>query len=165
MVLTERARCPDAAFVMQRGGLRMLRFVGGAVAIAVLPWSPVHAQGASVNELKGKIFDARMTQKTFANGLRFCQTLDGKNFFYFAPRNRVLNLEDYHRSLDSLARERVFNPETRRPWSPEDAAARWERVQQEAVKNKADCELVASLPELEKQLQELQTKSEAAPSK
>ncbi len=90
-------------------------------------------------------------RSTFVNGLRFCKELDGKNF-YFEPRNRVLNLEEYHRSLENLARQRVFNPATRRPWNEDDAAARWDQVQKQAITDKATCELVASLPELQKQL-------------
>src|SRR5579884_900040 len=97
----------------------------------------------AVNAIKGKIFDAQMAQKLFAGGLKFCKELDGTNF-YFQPRDRVLNLEEYHRSLDNLARERVFNPVTRRPWTVEDATARWQQVQQEAATDKANCDLVAS---------------------
>ena len=36
----------------------------------------------------------RFEKKTFAKGLRFCNELDGKNF-YFSARDRVLNLDDY----------------------------------------------------------------------
>ena len=102
-----------------------------------LPWSSlfvarldvasvrVRAQTAAINDLKGKIFDAKMAQQTFAGGLKHCSELDGTNF-YFQPRDRVLNLDDYHRSLESLALQGVFNPETKRPWNEQDADARWE---------------------------------------
>ena len=133
----------------------MKRIACGAIAFALMPGSQLHAQTSKINDLKGKIFDARMAQKTFVNGLKFCKELDGSTFF-FEPRNRVLNLQEYHQSLENLAREGVFNPETRRPWNEQDASARWLQVQQEAVRDKYNCELVASLPQLEKQLAELE---------
>jgi tRNA nucleotidyltransferase/poly(A) polymerase len=136
------------------------RFLCGAITLPLFAAGALHAQGQSINDLKGKIFDARMTKQTFAASLKFCDELDGKNF-YFAPRERVLNLEEYHRSLDSLALQRAFNPETRKPWSEEDAAKRWEEVKRQAIGDKANCALVASLPELEKQLDELEKKAQA----
>jgi hypothetical protein len=142
-------------------GADVKRFVYGTVALAIFASVRVDAQTATINDIKGRIFDAHMMEKTFANGLKFCRELDGTNFF-FAPRNRVLNLEDYHRSLENLAREHVFNPEKRRPWNEDDAGVRWAQVQQEALTDKANCELVASLPALEKQLQDLEKGSEAA---
>ncbi len=96
-----------------------------------------------------------MAQQTFAGGLKHCSELNGTNF-YFQPRDRVLNLEEYHRSLESLAMQRVFNPATKKPWSQQDADARWDEVRKEAQTDKANCALVASLPELEKKLDELQ---------
>jgi hypothetical protein len=136
------------------------RFLCGAIALPLFATGALHAQAPSINDLKGKIFDARMAKQTFAAGLKFCDELDGKNF-YFAPRDRVLNLEEYHRSLDSLALHRAFNPETRKPWSEEEAAKRWEQVKREAISDKANCALVESLPELEKQLAELEKKAQA----
>jgi hypothetical protein len=137
------------------------RIVGAAIVLGLISAAPLRAQGPAVNELKGKIFDAHMLEKTFVNGLRVCKELDGRNF-YFEPRNRVLNLDEYHRSLENLARERVFNPATRLPWTEQDAAARWEQAQKQAITDKANCELVASLPELEKQLAELEKKTAAS---
>ena len=122
------------------------------------------AQTAEINALKGKIFDAKMAQQTFAGGLPHCKELDGTNF-YFRQRDRVLNLEEYHHSLESLARQSVFNPETKRPWNEEDAIARWEQVQKEAADDRANCALVASLPELQKKLDDLQKQAAAQPSK
>ena len=139
----------------------MKRIVCAAIAVALVSATRLHAQSPAVDELRGKIFDGHMLEKTFVNGLRFCKELDGKNF-YFEPRNRVLNLEEYHRSLENLAREKVFNPATHRPWSEVDAAARWEQVEKEAITDKANCDLVASLPELEKQLDELVKKTAAS---
>ena len=89
--------------------------------------------------------------------------LDGKHF-YFQACDRVLDLEDYHRSLENLARQQVFNPEKRRPWTDQDATERWEQVQKQAVSDQANCQLVASLPALEKQLDELE-KNPPAPVK
>ncbi len=105
-----------------------------------------------------------MAQQTFAGGLKHCSELDGSNF-YFQPRDRVLNLDEYHRSLESLAMQRVFNPATKKPWSTEDANARWNEVRKQALADKANCALVASLPELQKKLDELQRQTAAAPKK
>ncbi|MGB6730761.1 MAG: hypothetical protein WBE84_06335, partial [Xanthobacteraceae bacterium] len=115
---------------------------------------------AAIDDLKGKIFDAGMAQKTFAGGLRHCSELNGKNF-YFQPRDRVLNLDEYHRSLDNLALQGVFNPETHKPWNQQDADKRWAQVQEEAVTDQANCALVASLPDLQKKLQSLQQQAGA----
>jgi tRNA nucleotidyltransferase/poly(A) polymerase len=122
------------------------------------------AQSPAIDELKGKIFDARMAQQTFAGGLKFCEDLNGKSF-YFRLRNRVLNLEEYFQSLENLARAQVYNPEKRRPWSLQDAKDRWEEVKKQAAEDKQKCELVQSLPELEKQLLELQKNAAASDKK
>jgi tRNA nucleotidyltransferase/poly(A) polymerase len=105
-----------------------------------------------------------MAQQTFAGGLKFCEELNGKSF-YFRLRNRVLNLEEYFQSLENLAKAQVFNPEKRRPWSLQDAKERWEEVKKQAAEDKQKCELVQSLPELEKQLQELQRNAAASEKK
>jgi hypothetical protein len=124
---------------------------------------PARAQNAAIDDLKGKIFDARMTQQTFAGGLRHCSELNGTNF-YFQPRDRVLNLEEYHRSLDNLAQQGVFNPETHKPWTQQAADARWAEVQKEAAQDKTNCALVASLPDLQKKLQTLQPQAASSPT-
>jgi len=132
------------------------RLVAGAVVAAcLLPAAPLHAQNAAIDELKSKIFDARMAQQTFANGLKYCSELKGKSFYYHV-RNRILNLEEYYRSLENLVKAQVFNPDKRRPWSLEDAKQRWEEVKKQAQADQEKCELVQSLPELEKRLQELE---------
>jgi hypothetical protein len=147
------------------GSSKDLRWVAsGAVALCLIAAAAARAQDSSVNDLKAKIFDARMAQKTFVNGLRFCEQLDGTNF-YFEPRNRVLNLEEYHHSLESLAGAQAYNPETRRPWSAQDANARWEQVQRQALRDKENCELVKNLPQLEKQLADVEAKQEEPPKK
>jgi hypothetical protein len=140
------------------------RFVCGAIALCLIPPAPLRAQDQAINDLKGRIFDAKMAKQTFVNGLKFCNELDGKNF-YFQPRDRVLNLEEYHHSLENLAKQQVFNPDKRRPWSEADAADRWAQVQQQAINDQANCALVTSLPDLEKQLDELQKKSAASEKK
>ena len=76
-----------------------------ALVLVLLPWSPLHAQNATIDELKGKIFDARMAQQTFANGLKYCSELNGKSFYY-QLRNRILNLEEYFHSLENLVKAR-----------------------------------------------------------
>jgi hypothetical protein len=71
------------------------------VLFAVLASTPLYAQNAqnadAINDLKAKIFDARLAQRNFSAGLRHCSELNGTNF-YFEQRDRVLNLQDYRRS-------------------------------------------------------------------
>jgi hypothetical protein len=138
--------------------------LGLMVALVLAAGTRAGAEELGLDQLKGRIFDAQMAQRTFANGLKFCTELDGTNF-YFAPRNRVLGLEDYHRALDDRARAKAFNPQTRRPWSEEDAAARWEEVKKQAAKDMETCALVASLPELQKRLEQMQAAQSASPPK
>ena len=122
-------------------------------------WRAGSTQQGAIDDLKGKIFDAKMAQKTFERGLKYCGELDG-NHFYFLPRDRVLDLEEFHRSLEALAKQQVFNPE-KRPWTEQDAAERWAQAQKQAARDKANCALAMSLPELEKQLEELEKKQPA----
>ncbi len=127
----------------------------GMLIALILP-SPLLAQDfTELNNLKAKIWEAEVAQRNFAAGLPHCSELNGTNF-YFYPRDRVLNLEDYGRSLDNLVAEGAFNPETRRPWNRQDAAARWAQVQKEATTDQANCAAVASLPSLRQKLKELQ---------
>ena len=137
---------------------------GGAIILVVGILGAGQAQTATIDELKGKIFDARMAQQTFAGGLKYCNELNGKNF-YFQVRNRILNLEEYLQSLENLVKAQVFNPDKRRPWTAEDAKERWELVKKQAQEDKEKCELVRKLPELEKQLQDLQVNAAAAQKK
>jgi hypothetical protein len=145
---------------MQRTKLSIVSMAIFLVSIVIMP---LHAQTAAINDLKGKIFDAKMAQQTFAAGLQHCSELDGTSF-YLQQRNRVLKLDDYHRSLDNLATQRVFNPETKRPWSQEDADARWEQVKKQALADQSNCGLVASLPDLEKKLEQLLQQAAATQS-
>lgn len=132
-----------------------LRVAGVATFLAVIGAVPLSAQTPALTDLKGKVFDAKMAQQTFANGLRHCSELNGSNF-YFQQRDRVLNLDDYHHSLDNLVLQHVFNPETKQPWNEQDAEKRWQQVKAQATKDKETCALVASLPDLQKQLDALQ---------
>jgi hypothetical protein len=142
-----------------------LALPAGSVAIFLVGGlATAQAQTATIDELKGKIFDARMAQQTFSGGLKYCTELNGKNF-YFQVRNRILNLEEYLQSLENLVKAQVFNPDKHRPWTIEDAKERWELVKKQAQEDKEKCELVRKLPELEKQLQELQTNAAAAQKK
>lgn len=144
----------------------MRRLAYGVMALLLLA-SSLQAQNAAhndlkakIDELKGRIFDAHMAEQTFAEGLQHCSELDGKSFF-FQVRKRILNLEEYFRSLENLVKAEVYNPAKRRPWTIEDAKQRWEEVKKQAQEDKQRCELVQSLPELEKRLQELQQQSAA----
>jgi hypothetical protein len=137
---------------------------GGVVMIIVGTLGVAVAQTATIDELKGKIFDAKMAQQTFSGGLKYCNELNGKSF-YFQVRNRILNLEEYLKSLENLVKAEVYNPDKRRPWSAEDAKERAELARKQAQEDKEKCELVQKLPELEKQLQELQKNAAAAAEK
>jgi hypothetical protein len=66
-----------------------------------------------------------------------------------------------HQTSVSLATScsTIRSSEKHRPWTEQDAAERWDLVQKEAASDQADCRLVASLPALEKQLDELEKKS------
>ena len=132
----------------------MIRAILWAIPLALTVAGSLHAQDA-LNELKAKIWDAEVAQRNFAAGLPHCSELNGTNF-YFYQRDRVLNLQDYRRSLDNLVMQGGFNPETRHPWTKQDAEARWAQVQKQATTDQANCAAVASLPALRKQLQDLQ---------
>jgi hypothetical protein len=116
----------------------------------VQPTSSDQAQDLTeLNELKAKIWEAEVAQRNFAAGLPHCSELNGTNF-YFSQQNRVLNLQDYRRSLDNLVTQGVF------PWNRQDADARWAQVQKQATTDQANCTAVASLPSLRQKLKELQ---------
>jgi len=100
-----------------------------------------------LNVLKAKIWEAEVAQRNFAAGLPHCSELNGTNF-YFSRQNRLLNLQDYRRSLDNLVTQGVFNRQ--------DADARWAQVQKQATTDQANCTAVASLPSLRQKLKELQ---------
>jgi hypothetical protein len=139
------------------------RRVIGAVVLALNFSGPLRAQTDAINDLKSKIFDAKVAQQSFSGGLPHCSEFDGTNF-YFPLRDRVLNLQDYKRSLESLVLGQVFNSDTKKPWNQGDADARWTQVQQLAVTDRANCALVASLPNLQKQLEALQAAAQSAGS-
>lgn len=146
---------------MTRIGLRLMAVHPGfLLALGLVFAGTARAQTAEIDALKGKIFDAKMAQQTFAGGLAHCKELDGTNF-YFRQRDRILNLEEYHHSLESLARQGVFNPETKRPWNEENATAKWEQVKKQATDDKDNCALVTSLPDLQKRLDDLQKQAAA----
>jgi hypothetical protein len=127
-----------------------------------LATSPRAQDAASLNDLKAKIWEAELAQRNFSAGLRHCRELNGTNF-YFQARDRVLNLQDYRRSLDNLVAQGAFNAETHRPWNKADADARWAQVQTQATTDQANCAAVASLPFLQKKLKEFDQKP-AAPA-
>ncbi len=133
----------------------------GITSLAAFVATPVRAQNADIENLKGKISAAQMAQQNFAKGLPHCGELNGTNF-YFEARDRVFDLAEYHRSLNSLALQGSFNPATRKPWTQADADARWTEAQQLARKDKTNCELAASLPGLQNKLQALQQQTAAS---
>jgi hypothetical protein len=139
----------------------MMRRTYCAVLLVLTASSPLRAQNSeALNDVKAKIWEAQLVQRNFSAGLRHCNELNGTNF-YFEQRDRVLNLQDYRRSLDNLTAQGAYNPETRRPWNKQDADARWAQVQKDAVTHQANCATVASLPFLEKKLKEMEQQSAA----
>jgi hypothetical protein len=138
--------------------------VAGTVVFGPNFSGPLRAQTSAIDDLKGKIFNAQMAQQTFAGGLTHCGEYDGTNF-YFAARDRVLALQDYHRSLNSLALQQAYNFETRQPWDQQEADKRWAEAQQLAITDRTNCQLVASLSDMQKQLAELQQQAAAQNSK
>jgi hypothetical protein len=141
----------------------MMRRTYCAVMLVLTASTPLQAQNfEALNDIKAKIWEAQLVQRNFSAGLRHCNELNGTNF-YFEQRDRVLNLQDYHRSLDNLTAQGAYNPETRRPWTKQDADARWAQVQKDAVTHQANCAAVASLPFLEKKLKEMEQQQSAAP--
>jgi hypothetical protein len=132
--------------------------VGCAGLFCVAAAASGRAQSQEIDDIKGKIFDAHMAQQTFG-GLKYCSELNGTSF-YFQLRNRILNLEEYFHSLEGLVKAEVYNPTKRRAWTLEDAKERWEEVKKQAQEDKHKCELVQSLPKLEKRLQDLQAAAE-----
>ena len=89
--------------------------------------------------------------------MRYCNDLDGKHF-YFETRDRVLDLDDYSKSLDNLVRDRAFNPEKKRPWNQRMPKSAWTWCRKMAVDDRANCELMANRASYEKQLNELEKK-------
>ena len=151
------ARIAIGAFLGTDLGALLGTVLGSAIGImslAAFVATPLRAQNADIENLKAKISAAQTTQQSFAKGLPHCGELNGTNF-YFEARDRVFDLADYHRSLNSLALQGSFNPATRKPWNEADADARWAEAQQLARKDKTDCELAASLPSLQNKLQAL----------
>jgi hypothetical protein len=142
---------------------RATLFFGCAILSCIAAGRAANAQTPAIDELKGKIFDARMAQKAFP-GLKYCPELTGKSFYY-QMRNRILNLEEYFRSLENMVKAGVYNKEKQRTWTLEDAKERWEEVKKQAQEDKRKCELVQSLPEMEKQLQELEKSTTTAEKK
>ena len=144
----------------------MCRLVLGTIALVAIPASSLYAQNPAIDDLRGKIFDARMAKEMLGTASKYCSDLDGKSFYY-RVRDRILNLEEFAHSLDNLVKAEVFNPAKKRPWNLSDAKERWEEVKKQAEDDKQKCELVRSLPELEQRLQELQQSAAVtgAPSK
>jgi hypothetical protein len=146
---------------MTQIGVRTVLCAIAATAVIGLNLSgPSQAQTATINDLSGKILNAKIAQQTFAGGLQHCSEFDGTNF-YFQARDRVLNLQDYHRSLNSLVLQQAYNFETKQPWDQQEADKRWAEAQQLAITDKTNCQLVTSLPDMQKQLEELQQQAAA----
>ena len=47
-----------------------------AVVLCLSAAAPACADDQAINDLKGRIFDAKMAQQTLAKGLKFCGELD-----------------------------------------------------------------------------------------
>ena len=98
------------------GSLRhAMLLCGCATLLCFVAVAGGRAQSQEIDEVKGKIFDAHMAQQTFG-GLKYCNELNGTSF-YFQLRNRILSLEEYFHSLESLVKAEVYNPAKRRAWT------------------------------------------------
>jgi hypothetical protein len=117
-------------------------------------------QSREIDAIKAKMNDAHMTQQMFG-GAKYCNELDGASF-YLRQSDRIVNLEEYSRSLENLVKAKAehHNQVKRRAWTPEDAKEREEEAKKQAQEDKRMCELILSLPKLEKRLQELQSAAE-----
>ena len=125
-----------AAGLGWRLDLRRLAF--GVITLLLFPVSALHAAKFSYRRPQRKIFDAHMAQQMFAGGLKYCDELDGKSFYY-QVRNRILSLEEYAHSMENLVKAQAFNPAKKRPWTLEDAKERWEEVKKQAQEDKQKC--------------------------
>ena len=138
----------------------MTRIIGtrtalGAIVIAFNFSVSGHAQNDSINDLKVKIFEAKTVQQTFGGGLKHCNEIDGKNF-YLQPRDRVIRLDDFHRSLDSLVLGQVFNAETKRPWIRRTPMRAGIKYKSRRSTTRPNAIWSRTLPLLEKKLDDLQ---------
>jgi hypothetical protein len=119
-----------------------------SVAIELTP----RARFTELNDLKAKV--CRTGTQNFAAGLPHCSELHGTNF-YFYPRDRALNLQDYRRARSTISSRRgAFNPETRRPWNKQDADGQARVQKTRDHQSGANCAAVASLPSLRQKLKE-----------
>jgi hypothetical protein len=109
---------------------------------------------AEINLLKMEITRAEALEKRFAEELKHCNVLDGKNF-YLENQHRVLSLEQFHQTLQNLVKEKALNARKNGPWTEEDAAERLKVVGKIAQQDKERCEAVAKLPATRKRLDEL----------
>jgi hypothetical protein len=92
-------------------------------------------------------------QQRFTVGLRHCSELNGTNF-YFPTASSICKTIT---SLWKISSRRVCSipkPSGRRPSRTPDA--RWAQVTLQARADQANCALVASLPFLQKELDEMQ---------
>ena len=100
----------------------MYRIACGVVLL-LIACSPLRAQNAEIDELKGKIFDARMAQQTLGEGLKYLPGAQRQEFL-LPHAHRILDFEEYFRSFENMVKAQTFNPEKRRPWTLQDARER-----------------------------------------
>jgi hypothetical protein len=95
---------------------------------------------------------AELARKTL---LPACLIAASWTAFYFYPRDRALNLQDYRRARSTISSRRgAFNPETRRPWNKQDADGQARVQKTRDHQSGANCAAVASLPSLRQKLKE-----------
>lgn len=116
-----------------------------------------YGQAPDANVLKSEIAEARNIQRTLGDGLQHCPVLDGTRF-YNSGQKRIILLSEMQTSLQNLVKDQVFNPQKKRPWAMADADERMKIAQSQANQDKRNCGLVAKLPELVKELAELESK-------
>jgi hypothetical protein len=111
----------------------------------------------AVEMLKSKILEARNIQRVFADGLQHCAVLDGTSV-YNSSQNRVILLSDLQASLQNLVKAQVFNAQKKHPWTAVDADERMKLAQSQADHDRSNCNLVAKMPEMIKELTKLESR-------
>jgi hypothetical protein len=130
-----------------------------AVVFTIALAFPLHATAEEQNlvTLKKEITEAHNVERAFADGLQHCAALDGKSF-YNDMQKRVVLLTELETSVNNLIKDRVFNPQKKHPWTASDAEERMKLAQLQAERDQRNCKLVARLPEMNKKLDEMETK-------
>jgi hypothetical protein len=143
-----------------RSEVMALRLSACAIALGVgLTALNAYAQepDPAIKTLKTEISDARNLQRAFADGLQQCAVLNGTSY-YNPTQKRVIVLSELQASMQNLINSQVFNSPKGHLWSKEDANEHMKIAKSQADKDKYNCNLVAKLPEMIKELASLESR-------